>query len=284
MRKVIIIGHGPAGISAALYLKRSGIDPLVIGKDYGSFSYDEICIENYYGFSEPITGVELAKQGIKQATRIGVEIISDSVLDLRANPDQTFEVVTENNVYQAESVLLATGKQRLTLNIPGFNKFRGKGISFCATCDGFFYRKKKLAIIGCGPYMQQELKELEYITDDITVYTDGSELKQPVNHKVITSKIKSFDGDTKLTKIVTEDETYDTEGVFVAIGTPSSIDFAQKLGVVVDRNSLVVDAELQTNIPGLFAAGDVVGGKLQIAKAVYDGMVAAYSIHKYLKK
>ena len=284
MKKVVIIGHGPAGISAAIYLKRSGVEPIVIGKDYGSFSYDNILIENYYGFSEPISGKQLVDNGMQQAKRLGIETISDSVLDLKINDDDSFQVITENHIYDADAVLLATGKQRLTLNIPGYIKYRGKGISFCATCDGYFYRKKKLAIIGCGPYMQQELKELEHITDDVTVFTNNKPLKDSVNHTVITDKILGFDGETKVTTIQTDKGNYSVDGIFIAIGTPSSIDFAQKLGVVVEKSNLVVDENYQTNIDGLFAAGDVVGGKLQIAKAVYDGMMAATSIKNYLKK
>jgi len=283
MKRVVIIGHGPAGISAAIYLKRTGLDPVVIGKDYGSFSYDGIHIENYYGFTEPITGKDLVNQGVAQAKRLGIEVVFDAVLDLKESFDGSFEVVTEHHMYEADAVLLATGKQRLTLNIPGFNKFRGKGISFCATCDGFFYRRKKLALIGCGPYMQQELKELENLSDDITVFTDGKPLKSPVNHLVVNAKITGFEGDIKVDTIQTDEGSYAVEGIFVAIGTPSSIDFAQKLGVVVEKNSLIVDDNYQTNVSGLFAAGDVIGGKLQIAKAVYDGMMVADAINKYLK-
>ncbi len=284
MKKAIIIGYGPAGISAAIYLKRSGLDPIVIGKDYGTFSYDEIHIENYYGFEHPINGRELIDNGIAQAKRLGIEIIFDSVLDLRETFNNSFEVVTETKTFETETVLLATGKQRLQLNIPGFRKYRGKGISFCATCDGFFYRRKKLAIIGCGPYMQQELKELENLSDDITVFTNAKELSQPVDHPVVTDKITAFKGDQKITSIETANGSYPVDGIFVAIGTPSSIDFAQKLGVVVERSSLVVDDHYQTNVSGLFAAGDVIGGKLQIAKAVYDGMMVADAINKYIKQ
>jgi len=283
MKRVVIIGHGPAGITAAIYLKRSGLDPIVIGKDYGSFEYDAVHIENYYGFKEPITGKYLADQGVEQAKRLGINVIFDAVLDLKENMDQTFEIVTEKYTYEADAVLLATGKQRLTLNIPGFKKFRGKGISFCATCDGYFYRRKKLAIIGCGPYMQQELKELENLTDDVTVFTDGKELINDVSHQVVAGKIVSFDGDEKVTSIKTEDSEYPVDGIFVAIGTPSSVDFAQKLGVILDKNTIIVDENYQTNIEGLYAAGDVIGGKLQIAKAVYDGMMVAEAIHKFLK-
>jgi thioredoxin reductase (NADPH) len=282
MKKIVIIGHGPAGISAAIYLKRAGYDPIVIGKGYGSFSYDNIQIENYYGFSTPIKGKDLVDQGLAQAKRLGVRIIYDAVLDL-VDLGTNFIVKTEKQSYEASAILLATGKKRLTLNIPGFKKYRGKGISFCATCDGYFYRKKKLALIGCGPYMQQELKDLENLSDDITIFTNGKTLQSDVNHLVVTSKIKAFDGDSKISSIKTDDQTYPIDGVFVAIGTPSSLDFAEKLGVIVESNNIYVDKDYQTNVEGLFAAGDVIGGKLQIAKAVYDGMMVSDSIQKYLK-
>lgn len=282
MKNIVIIGHGPAGISAAIYLKRAGFDPIVIGKGYGSFSYDNIQIENYYGFANPIKGKDLVDAGLAQAKRLGVHIIYDAVLDL-VDLGDGFIVKTEKNSYEASAILLATGKKRLSLNIPGFKKYRGKGISFCATCDGYFYRKKKLALIGCGPYMQQELKDLENLSSDITVFTNGKALLSEVNHPVVTSKIKAFEGDTKISSIKTEDQTYAVDGVFVAIGTPSSLDFAEKLGVIVESNNIYVDKDYQTNVEGLFAAGDVIGGKLQIAKAVYDGMMVSDSIQKYLK-
>ncbi len=284
MKKIVIIGHGPAGISAAIYLKRSGHHPIVIGKDYGAFSYDDIPIENYYGFSKPITGKKLIENGVAQAERLGIEIVYDSVIDIKPILYDRYEVITEKHQYDAAVVLLATGKRRLKLSIPGFKRLRGKGISFCATCDGFFYRKKKIAIIGCGSYMQHELQHLENLTDDITVFTNDHELAVPVNHKVVTSKIVSFSGDTKLETIDTENGPYNVDGAFIAIGTPSSVDFAQKLGVIVESNSLLVNDNYETNVPGLFAAGDVIGGKLQIAKAVYDGMMAAESIKNYLNK
>ncbi len=285
MKKVIIIGFGPAGISAAIYLKRAGHHPIVIGKDCGAFSsYGEVPIENYYGFVEPISGKDLSKRGLAQAERLGIEIIRDSVLDLQTILYDRFEVITEKGSYEADVVLLATGRQRLKLGIPGFKEFKGKGISFCATCDGFFYRKKKLAIVGCGSYMLHELKYLENLTDSITVFTNDHDLKVPVEHTVIRDKITAFKGDTKLRTIETENGSYDVDGAFFALGTPSSVDFAQKLGVILEKNNLVVDEKYQTNIPGLFAAGDVIGGKLQIAKAVYDGMMAAESIKDYLEK
>jgi len=282
MKKVIIIGYGPAGISAAIYLKRAGIDPLVIGKDLGALEGYADLIENYYGFSEPIEGKKLIEQGIEQAKRLKIEVLHDSVISLK--PGETgFTVVTTKHKYQAHSVLLSTGKTRTTLNIPGFIKYRGKGISLCATCDGYFYRKKKLAIIGCGAYMLHELEYLNRLTSDITVFTHGNDLDSDLEYPIIKDQILSFKGTDKVTHIETTQGLYPIDGVFIALGVPSSIDFASQLGVIVEKNSLVVDENYQTNVEGLFAAGDIIGGKLQIAKAVYDGMEAADAIYQYLK-
>lgn len=283
MKDIIIIGIGPAGISAAIYLKRAGLNPVVIGQDFGALSDYPEKVENYYGFGEPILGEDLIKAGINQAKRLDVEIIRDSVIALD-QVDDYFKVKTVHHKFQSKTVVLATGKKRQTLSIPGFNKFKGKGISLCAACDGYFFRRKKIAVIGCGPYMAHELDVLKDINQDITVFTHGSPLLESVDFPVVTSKITKFLGADKLEGIETEDgNTYNLSGVFVAIGAPSSIDFATKLGVVVEKNSLLVDYRYQTNVPGLFAIGDVIGGKLQIAKAVYDGMMVADHIKAFLK-
>jgi thioredoxin reductase (NADPH) len=282
MKQVIIIGYGPAGISAAIYLKRAGIDALVIGKDHGALEGYSDLIENYYGFGEPIKGNSLIMEGINQAKRLGVELVTDSVIALK-QVDNHFIVQTSKHKYQSKTVLLATGKTRQTLNIPGFIKFKGKGISMCATCDGYFFRKKKLAIIGCGAYMMHELEYLNRISGDVTIFTHGNSLPEMLDQKINEEKIIEFIGQEKLTHLKTTEGLYPVDGVFIAIGVPSSIDFASQLGVIVEKNSIVVDNSYQTNVEGLFAAGDIIGGKLQIAKAVYDGMQVSDSIYKYLK-
>lgn len=283
MKDVVIIGVGPAGISAAIYLKRAGVNPVVIGKDYGALSDYPEKIENYYGFANPIFGEDLIQEGINQAKRLDIEIIQDSVISLDQKND-AFTIKTFSHKLTTKAVILATGKKRMTLSIPGFNKFKGKGISLCATCDGYFFRRKKIAIIGCGPYMAHELEFLSQINQNITVFTNGETLLEDVSFPVVNTKISKFIGEDKLTSIETIDgNIYDIQGAFVAIGAPSSIDFATKLGVIVEKNSLVVDQNYQTNIEGLFAIGDVIGGKLQIAKAVYDGMMVTDHVKKYIK-
>ncbi len=283
MKSVIIIGNGPAGISAAIYLKRQGIDPLVIGKDLGALEGYESEIENYYGFAQPIYGKDLIRNGIEQAKHLGIEVITDSVISLKSN-DEGFHVITPHHAYETRVVLLATGKTRRTMHRGGFTKFKGKGISMCATCDGYFYRRKKVAIIGCGPYMMHELEYLKKISTDITIFTDGNTLKYDVDIPVVTEKIVEFIGDEKLSGIKTESQTYAVDGAFIALGIPSSVEFASQMGVIIEKNNLVVDEDYMTNVPGLFAAGDIIGGKLQIAKAVYDGMNAADAIYAYLNK
>lgn len=285
MKNVIIIGNGPAGISAAIYLKRSGLDPIVIGKDLGTLGeYPKLIIENYYGFNEPISGTELVKNGLAQAAFLGIEVINDAVLSIEEDIAGSFIVKTQKNSLTTKTVLLATGRSRLSVKIKNYQKFLGKGISLCATCDGFFYRGKRLAVIGCGVFMKKELEYLNQLSDDVMIFTNGMPLAVPVEGKVILDPIKSFNGTNKIESISTEKENYEIDGVFIAVGLPGTTNFVNKLGVVTEKNDVVIDEDYQTNVPGLFAAGDVVGGKLQIAKAVYDGMQAADGIIKYLKR
>ena len=282
MRQIIIIGYGPAGISAAIYLKRAGVNPLVLGKDLGALDGYNDLIENYYGFSEPIGGMKLIQEGIKQAEKMGIDVVTDSVISLKSC-ENGFRVITPKRHYESEAVLLSTGKTRTSLNIPGFIKYRGKGISMCATCDGYFYRKKKLAIVGCGAYMLHELEYLSRLSDDITIFTHGKDFNASVDNHIVRDEIISFKGTDRITHIETKNGMHEVDGVFIALGVPSSIDFASQLGVIVEKSNLVVDSNYQTNVEGLFAAGDIIGGKLQIAKAVYEGMEAADSIYSYLK-
>lgn len=282
MNQVIIIGKGPAGISAAIYLKRAGIDPIVIGKDLGALGDYKSTIENYYGFDQPIDGKKLIEDGIKQASYLGIQIIDETVISIKDNIDH-FSVITKTSNLQSETVLLATGKTRENLSIPGYRKFKGKGISMCATCDGYFYRKKKIGIVGCGHYMKHELEYLSRMTKDITVFTHGNELDEDLGFPIIKEPILEFGGIDKISYVKTKNGTHEVDGLFIALGAPSSIEFANQLGLIVEKGNLIIDQEYQTNVPGIFAAGDITGGKLQIAKAVYDGMEVADYIYKYLK-
>lgn len=273
----IIIGAGPAGVSAAVYLKRFNLNPLVITTKNSSLL--KANIENYYGFSQ-ISGSDLFDNGLKQLESLGIETIFDEVTSIE--PSDGFIVKTANKSFLSKTVLLATGKSRNKLNIKGFKEYLGSGISMCATCDGFFFRGKNIGIIGSGKYMETELSVLERFTKNITIFTNGEEYNS--NYKVVKSKILEAEGDVRFKSLVCEDKKYELDGVFVALGEASGLDFSKHIGLRTDEdNNLVVDGAFMTNCPGIFAAGDITGGILQVSKSVADGCGAAFGIKNYLK-
>ncbi len=281
MYDCIIIGKGPAGISSALYIKRAGFNCLVIGKDGGNLVKNEL-IQNYYGIEE-ISGEELLLKGIKQVEKLGVEVITDEVIEIEYN--NSFTVKTINNIYNSKTIILATGNTRKTLNIDGIKEFEGKGISYCAVCDGFFYKNKEVVVIGNGEYAINEVKHLLPIVKKVTLLTNGKELKDKnIEINVDTREIKQFIGEERLQEIeFKNNEKLKVDGVFIAVGTATSTDLAQKLGVLIKENKIAVNDKMQTNINGLYAAGDCIGGLLQISKAVYEGAKAGLSVVEYLR-
>ena len=284
MMDVIVIGKGPAGISAAVYMKRAGISVLVIGKGFGALEKSEK-IENYYGFENPISGRELVENGIRQAENLGIKIISEEVTSLM--PGDGFEIKTPKGIYNGRAVLLATGKSRSGVGIRGVDRLRGSGVSFCAVCDGFFYRGKKIGVIGSGEYAAEELSELTAFTKNITLFTNGLPLttdKIPEGITVVKAPIDEVAGAQKVEAVVAGGEKYELDGVFIAIGTASAADFAAKNGMQLKGGDILVDENFMTNIPGLFAAGDCIGGFLQVTKAVSDGAHASKAIIKYIKE
>lgn len=276
MYDTIIIGQGPAGISCAIYLKRYNLNPLVIAKDYGALSSATL-IENYYGF-ESIKGKDLIDKGVEQAKKLGIKIINEEVLSIENY--QNFEVITKTNKYQAKTIFLATGKSRQKVFIKGFKEFEGKGISYCATCDGFFYRKKRIGIMGSGDYMLSELEILRNFTNDIIIFSNN---KLDIEEKIVTDKIIEFYGEDNLKGVKTSKEKYELDAMFIAIGSQNGFSFAKHLGIILDdNNNIEINQNYMTNLEGIFAGGDVIGGLLQISKAISDGANAATCIKKYL--
>lgn len=283
MRNVIIIGKGPAGISAALYTARANIKTTIIGRDYGALQKADK-IENYYGFANPVSGEELVKAGIQAATRLGCEVITDEVVGIGF--EEKLTVKTKNGSYTADAVLLATGASRNTPKLQGIKEFEGKGVSYCAVCDAFFYRGKDVCVLGSGDYALHEALELLPIANSVTILTNGEEPTAiiPNSIKVVMKKIKAIEGEQKVSQIAFEDgEILPMSGVFVAVGVASSSDLAKKIGAQVEGVHIVVDKNMATNVPGLYAAGDCIGGLLQIAKAVSDGAIAGTQIVKYIR-
>lgn len=274
---VIIIGKGPAGISCAVYVKRYGYEPLIIAKDGGALAKVDV-IENYYGFSR-ITGQELLEAGINQAKELGIEIVSEEVLSI--DKMDTFSVHTKNNTYQSSFVVLACGTARS--RFPLLDRFQH--VSYCATCDGFFYRKKKVALIGNGSYMTHELAVLKQMCQEVIVLTNGLPLESDaLGCSVYTEKIIGAKGETNLEAIQLENQTIEVDGCFIAIGSASGFTLAKHLGLALKDNFLIVNEQFETNLPGLYACGDVIGGLLQISKATSDGACCATALVKALKK
>ncbi len=216
----IIIGKGPAGISAGIYLKRSNWNVLAIGKDGGALEKTSK-IDNYYGFSNTISGHELLEQGLEQANRLGITLETDEVIGIEK--EKNFIVETRNRTYETKTVILATGTNRNTPKITGIKEFEGKGVSYCAICDAFFYRNKNVAVIGAGDYAIKEAKTLANVAKSVTILTNGDELvenrDEALDEFVIENRgIKEITGNEKVENIVLKDgENIDTEGIFIAI-------------------------------------------------------------------
>lgn len=295
MENIVIIGAGPAGISAALYAVRGNMNPLVINNGIGALEKAEK-IENYYGLEQPLSGKELYERGISQAEALGVRILDAEVLGISGF--DTFTVKTTAGDFDTVSVILATGGKRSAPKIPGLKEFEGRGVSYCAVCDAFFYRGKEVAVVGNGEFALHEAEELWNVTQDVTIYTDGKEPEFSREHPIAvnTMKIQAIEGDDKVSGLLMQSDTaaqdaeapensfYPADGVFVALGTAGSTEIARQMGAeITDKGNIKTDEEMATTIPGLFAAGDCTGGLLQVSKAVYEGSMAAISAGKYVR-
>lgn len=214
---VIIIGSGPAGISASLYAKRRKLSVLIISKGDGALGKTEK-IDNYYGFPKGISGQELYENGINQAKTLGVDIVQDEVVSLSYM--ENFEIETVNSHYEAKSVILATGTNRQSPNIKGIKEFEGKGVSYCAICDAFFYKGKDVAVLGNGNYAIHEMEQLKPVVNSVTILTNGEKMveNRDIDVEIDDRKIREFRGDSKIQEVEFEDNTrQNISGIFVAI-------------------------------------------------------------------
>ena len=281
MYDVIIIGAGPAGISASLYTKRSDLNVLVLHSGESNVGEAEQ-IDNYYGFPGGITGEDLYSKGIRQAEELGVEVQKAEVVGIE-NLGKHFNIKTTKGDFETKTVIISTGNKKVQPNIPGVQEFRGKGISYCAICDAFFYKNKNVAIIGNGNFAISEAKELSHVAGRVTILTDGL---QPPNceFEVNTRKIKAITGEAKVEKVEFEDESVlDIDGVFIALGEAGATDFAKTLGIFQDGDNIKVNEKMETNVKGVYACGNITGGLLQVCKAGYEGAIAGLSAANYIR-
>lgn len=284
----IIIGSGPAGITASLYMIRAGLKVLVMSKNQSALDKAEK-IENYYGFENGISGKELKDIGIKQAQNLGVEFLEKEVTSIKYS-ENGYEVIVANQgineQYLAKTIVLATGTNRNKPQIKGLKEFEGRGISYCAICDGAFFRNKDVGVLGNGDYAISEIQELIPIVKSVTMYTNGLDSIEyrGDNININTKKIREFRGNNVIEEVEFEDNTKEEiNGIFIAQGVATSIDFAKKLGAMIEKNYIVVNDKMETTIPNIYACGDCTGGLLQISKAVYEGTVAGLEVIRKLK-
>ena len=282
MIDLIIVGAGPAGISAGLYAKRANTNVLILYNGESNLEKAEK-IDNYYGFENGISGKDLYEIGIKQAQNIGIKVKKEEVIHIEQSLNG-FEIKTTENLYESRALIIATGNKKIRPSIKGINEFEGKGVSYCAICDGFFYRNKNVVVIGNGEFAINEANILKNIANNVKILTNGLEMLQKTNIEVSKGKIKEIKGGLRVQEVVFEDDsTIEVDGVFVALGEAGGADFAKKIGVLTNNDNIVVDEKMQTNVKGLFACGNANGGLLQVSKAVYEGAVAGLSASNYLK-
>lgn len=284
MRDVVIIGKGPAGISAALYIKRAGLSVAVIGKDHGALAKAEK-IQNYFGYTTAPTGISLVESGWKQAQDLGVELITDEVVDLSWNGGFTVKTATQE--FDAQAVIIATGSSRKAPRIPGLKELEGRGVSYCAVCDAFFYRGKNVAVLGNSRYALHEAKELLPVVGSVSLLTNGLDTTEPfpAQIRIINKPVAAILGEEKIRGISFRDGSSELfDGLFVALGSAAAGDLARKLGVGMNGTHVEVDANMATNIPGLYAAGDCIGGLQQVSAAVAEGAQAATSAIAYVRQ
>lgn len=304
IRDVVMIGAGPSALAAAVYTTREDIDTVLYEKSViGGMAAITDLIDNYPGFAEGIGGLQLAEQLQKQAERFGAMIEFGEVSGIRDEGDHKVVIVDDEDV-KAKTVLIATGSDYIKLGIPGEAEHYASGVHYCATCDGAFYRDKRLVVVGGGNSAVQEtifltryashidllvrstIKASDVLQKDLQKHIDSG--KVTVHLGTTPEEIVAKNGSVTSVKTMKDGEAdlIETDGVFVFIGLKPNTGFLAESGVELDEYGLIkTDKHLQTNIPGVFASGDVrSGATMQIASAVGEGASAALSIREYLEE
>ncbi|MCY1158029.1 MAG: trxB [Citricoccus sp.] len=303
VRDVVIIGSGPAGYTAAIYAARANLNPLVVAGSVtaGGELMNTTDVENFPGFPEGIMGPELMSHLEKQATRFGAEVLYEDVVsvDLKAEP----KVVTLGNgtEFRSHAVILATGSAYRELGVDGEKRFSGHGVSWCATCDGFFFRDQNIAVVGGGDSAMEEALFLTKFASTVTVIHRRDELRasktmadRALAHEKINfvwdTEVTGLDGEDKLKSLSLRslktgaESTLDVTGLFVAIGSDPRVDLVRDQLELTDKGTIRVEyPSSRTSVPGVFAAGDVTDPTYrQAITAAGSGCVAAQDVEHYL--
>lgn len=299
---VIIVGAGPAGLTAGIYVARSGLKALILEEKFsGGLLAEAPFIENYPGLQEGVSGLELANRMETQAKKFGAQINSPEKAVALALKGKTKTVKTEKDTYNARVVILSLGCEYRQLNIPGEKEFRGKGVSFCATCDGPFFRKKRVLVVGGGNSAATTAIYLSTMASDVKIVHRRDslraddiltrELRKSNVDLILNAAPKEIQGDTMVRGVILEDvrtrerKRVEVDGVFVQIGEEPRSEIAKNAGIKTDdRGFIIVDERQRTNLEGVYAAGDVTNCPIkQVGTAVGQGIIAAVEAFAYLK-
>ncbi|MFX0096623.1 MAG: NAD(P)/FAD-dependent oxidoreductase [Candidatus Hodarchaeota archaeon] len=299
---VVIIGGGPAGLSAAIYTSRMGMKTLILETlMVGGRAVYATLIENFPGFPDGINGIELTKRMVEQAKKFGTEIRSpEEVIDL-ALDDRVKTTITRSGRYESIGIIIATGTQSKKLMVEGETELLGLGVSYCAVCDGPLFKNREVAVVGSGQeafedaiYLSNFSKKVKVITHEDEIEAERSlvdKFKEKENGEILAAKIKSINGRefVKSVTVLDPDKNAEIElpidGVFIAVGGVPMTSLVRKAGIIVDeRGCIEVDRKQNTNVDGVFAAGDCTCGGMQIVTAVGEGARAAMQMYKYAKR
>lgn len=303
MKDIIIIGAGPGGLTAAIYGMRAGLDLLVIEKfSPGGQVVNTYEVENYPGFVDPIPGWELVSSMENQARRLNAEIISAEVASIKKNSTHNSFTVTlaDGSQQQSRTVIIASGASYRNLNVPGEKEYLGRGVSYCATCDGAFYKDRVTAVVGGGDTALEEALFLTKFSSKVYIIHRrdqfrgqkilqdrilGSDKIEPIYNSIVTS----INGETGVVSFTAknvqtnEDKIIPVDGVFIFIGFIPNTHFVDAT-LLNDKGEINVDMQMATSVPGMYAIGDVrSNSKRQIVMACADGATAALNAYEYLQ-
>ncbi|MFW9966171.1 MAG: NAD(P)/FAD-dependent oxidoreductase [Candidatus Thorarchaeota archaeon] len=301
--ELVVVGGGPAGMTSAVYGSRYGLKTILLeSKVLGGAQATSPGIENYPGYTF-ISGIELAEKMKEQVRKSGASIKEiTEVKSIKLDDNGGFHLDTRRGVYQAQAVVLATGGGHRRLNLPGEDQYTGRGVSYCATCDGPLFRNKILAVVGGGNTAVTEALYLSELTDTIYLIHRRDRLRaEHIIQQMLfdthveilwDTVVKEFRGDEQLLREIElenvkngDRRTLEVDGAFVALGSDPESKLAKPLGVKMNsRGEIFADGEQKTNIPGLFAAGDVVESMKQIVVAAGQGAIAADSAYRYIRE
>lgn len=297
---VVIIGAGPAGLSAGIYTARARLSSLLIERGaVGGQIINAELVENYPGFTGGISGINLTEAMHKQATGFGLETLVAEVTGIKINGRQKV-VKTSKGDINAKAVIIAGGSERQKLGVPGEAEYTGKGVSYCATCDGPFFQDKAVAVVGGGNAAITEALELTKFASKISVIHRRDELRATkiLQEKAFAEKkikflwdsvLEEIAGDNFVNKVTVNNvktkkkSVLDVSGVFMAVGFKPNTAYLKDIVKLDDIGTIVTNERMETSVPGIFAAGDIRSSSIrQVIAAAGDGAVAAISAEKYI--